>query len=123
MTLRRFCAAGAIAAVVVVMAGCAPQQYVVLSDLLGTQPQAGITDPHEATDEVCEGLDGCVEGWASDEAEFSRFDSTDAAKDYAETLGRSGFRSNFLVIDWTSDIDPIHRQWVEELFEAAHQSE
>ena len=106
-----------------VLGGCAPQQFVTLEDLLGTEPIAGITHPREATDVVCMSLDGCVEGWVSGEAEFSRFGSTDAAEDYAATLGEEGFRSNFLVIRWTGAIDPAHRRAVEERFEGAHQSQ
>ena len=122
MKFRTLSAATAIIAATA-LAGCAPQQFVTLRDLLGTEPLAGITNPHEATDVVCKSLDGCVEGWVSGEAEFSRFGSTDAAEDYADLLGEDAFRSNFLVIHWTSQIDPAHRRWLEERFEGAHQSQ
>lgn len=105
------------------LVGCAPQQFVTLQDLLGTQPYPAVIDPQEETDVVCAQIDGCVEGWVSQGAEYMRFSSVDAATVHAETLGDNGFQTTFLVIDWDSDVDPTQRQDVEELFVSAHQSE
>lgn len=108
---------------VLALAGCAPQQFVTLEDLLGTQPYPAVIDPREDTDAVCNQVDGCVEGWVSDDAEYMRFSSIDAATGHTETLGSDGFQTNFLVINWHSGVDPKQRQDVEELFAGAHQSE
>lgn len=108
---------------VLALAGCAPQQFVTLQDLLGTQPYPAVIDPEEKTEAVCNQIEGCVEGWVSQGAVYMRFSSIDAATVQAEALGDDGFQTNFLVIDWDSEVDPAQRQDVEELFVGAHQSE
>lgn len=120
---RRHLTYAATGVAVLALAGCAPQQFVTLDDLLSGQPYRGVTNPHEDTDAVCEGLDGCVEGWRSDGAEYARFSSVSAATTFAETLEDRGFQTNFLVIRCDDAVDATHRRLVEELFLGAHQSE
>lgn len=123
MKLKRFLSSLSILCGLALVIGCAPQQFVTLKDLLSTQPIPGVTEPQEAESTVCKGLEYCVEGWVSKEAEFLRFSTTEAADRYVTTLGDRGFMSNFLVIDWTGEVSPADRLGTEQVFEGAHQSQ
>ncbi|MBD3943254.1 hypothetical protein IF188_16295 [Microbacterium sp. NEAU-LLC] len=106
-----------------VLIGCAPQQFVTLDDVLGGAEYRGITNPRENTDEVCDGIDDCIEGWESDGATYLRFTSIDAASTFADSLDDDVFQSNFIVIEWDDSVGATQRKWVEDVFLGAHQSD
>ena len=69
---------------------------LVSSDFDGTDITS---NPQETTTETCVGDIDCVEAYSTDQADYLRFDSRDAAEAYAETL-EDGFVVNYIVMDF-----------------------
>ncbi|MEV8359179.1 hypothetical protein [Microbacterium sp. NPDC076895] len=125
MTRRsRSIAAIALAAVTTgILAGCAPgwaRSHVYLSDLLTNPDGVTTTGAREATDELCVGLDGCLEAWTTDQAYFYRFESNAQAEQLLTTV-TDGFQSGRIAVsfDETAPSEQV-KQWMRDLVEGAH---
>ena len=117
---------GAIAPLVMivaaVMAGCAPQSAVTLSDVLSNPDLKYFTNPQDESAELCADVEGCVEGWSTAEAKFLRFADVDSATQFTLDAGSDLFQSHQLVVDFRdSDVTPQERQGITQVIEGAHQ--
>ncbi len=105
------------------MSACSPgwdRSSVYLSDLLSNPDLTSVTDPQEATKDLCKGLTGCLEGWTSEEAYFYRFDSNAQAEEFADGQ-EDGYHSDRIAVsfDETSPSDE-QKTWIKELVDGAH---
>ncbi|WP_430593265.1 hypothetical protein [Humidisolicoccus flavus] len=76
-----------------------------------------MTRAAQDTQEICSGLDGCIEGWISDQAEITRFESNANAKKHAESL-TDVYRWHRIVVDFSKGTtSPEEREWIIEYFE------
>lgn len=105
------------------LAGCAPgwaRSHVYLSDLLTNPDDIVTTGEREATDELCAGLDGCLEAWTTDQAHFYRFDSNAQAEQFLRTV-TDGFQSDRIAVsfDETEPSEQV-KQWTRDLVDGAH---
>lgn len=78
------------------------QWTLTLDDLMESEPDTAdpTTDPQNVTSSVCRGAIPCVEAWDTAEALYVRFESRSAAEAYESTVA-DGFRSNYIVMDFT----------------------
>jgi len=105
-----------------VMAGCAAQSAVTLSDVLSNPDLNNFTNPQDRTTELCADVEGCVEGWSTAEAKFLRFADVESATQFTLDTGSDLFRSHQLVVDFrNSDLTPQERQAITQVIEGAHQ--
>ncbi len=105
------------------LSACAPgwlRSQVFLSDLLSNVDEATVSGQYEATEELCEGVAGCIEAWVSDQAYFYRFDSNAAAEDFVEGV-EDGFQSDRIGVDFgVTDPSPEVKRQIQDLVEGAH---
>jgi len=105
VSARRFVTAmAAITAVTVLIAGCAVfdlYSQLTIASLMDDEGYAVdvTTNPVDITDDACGDELACVEAYSTDEANYYRFASRDAAADYAATL-EDGFVMHYIVMDF-----------------------
>lgn len=114
-------------AFVLPVAGCAPswdRSFFTLKDVLSNPDDIVFSGEKEQTKLLCDGLQGCIEGWTTDQADFLRFESNESAEEFAATLNDDGHNSDRVVIDFarTQPSSEIRRLAVE-LIDATHSSE
>jgi len=110
---------------VLVLAGCVPgwdKSSFTLEDALAHRDDPTLVgNPRDDTDELCAGVDGCIEGWTTDQADYLRFDSNEAAGEFAAGLGDDGHHSNRVVIDFArTDPDDSVRKAIIEGIDGIH---
>ncbi len=112
----------AVALATISLASCAPgwlRSNVVLSDLLTNPDDRTISSARDATNELCEAVEGCIEAWRTDQAEFYRFDSNEHGEAFLVGL-REGFQSDRIVVDFVTAPPDDIRQRIEDLVGGAH---
>ena len=124
MKLRYLAIVVVFGAVASVVSGCAAESYFTLKDALGNPDMTVVRDAKEDTAQLCHGLDGCVEAWTTADAEFLRFDTIEAAEEFAQPLGDDGHHSRFVVIDFsTSNPTAERKRLMIEVIESIHNSD
>lgn len=119
----------AVSAVVLVSIGvgllssCAPgwsRSQVYLSDLLSNPDDVVTSSEQDATEELCAGVNGCVEAWTTDQAYFYRFESNADAEQFLVTVS-DGFQSDRITVSFDETQPSAQvKQWVRELVDGAH---
>lgn len=124
MTNRTWRMVMAAAIIATATAGCAAgwdKSFFSLKDVLTMPDLTTISNEEDVTKSMCEGVDGCIEAWTSDQADFLRFDSNQHAADFVTELGIDGYHSNRVVIDFThTEADAETRELMAELIDGTH---
>ena len=126
--MNRNLAQGALlAAAVLLLGGCAAgwdKSSFTLEEVFSNPDLTILQNPKEDTERLCQGVDGCLEGWTTGDGEFLRFESNESAAAFAKQLGDEGHQSNRVVIDFErAEPSAQRRELMIELIEGVHNSE
>jgi len=68
---------------------------------------------HDETHRLCADIDGCIQGYSGDRADFRKFATREAASDFAATTPET-YLSNWIVIEYTdASLDDADRSRAE----------
>ncbi|WP_430593264.1 hypothetical protein [Humidisolicoccus flavus] len=127
-TSRRIIGSLVVAAVVFTTSSCLPAPVpgwdkadFTIEEIIQETPDL-MTNAHEDTVGICDGKDGCVEGWFTDQAQITRFESNKLAKESTEQL-TDFHRWHRIVLDFSKgEATPEERTVAIEIFEGIHSS-
>ncbi|GAA2175805.1 hypothetical protein GCM10009846_27120 [Agrococcus versicolor] len=112
----------AIAAIAVILSGCAPSQTVDLATVFDTEANDVLTSQRDATDELCDGSSNpCIQALTSDQASIFSYASTEDALHHAER--DDSVIADVFLVRWQDDAPAAGRVYVESLLGDAHSSD
>lgn len=120
--MRRASVVFGTAATLLLVSGCATNTVSLHDTVLGEAGDWSLNqNATDATEEFCTKDLPCTEAARSDQAVYTRFDSLEVAKSYADQIGADAYQSNFIVIDYShSDIGNAERKEIEQWIDGIH---
>lgn len=123
---RATVAVGALSALAL-LTSCSTGKYVDLDDIFLRYPGEEwslAANPVEITDEVCDDAFPCLQAYKTDQAQYFKFKTRDAAAQAVTEFGDDGYQSNFIAIHFTdTSLTSNERGQITEWLDSMHSSD